>query len=178
MGIYIHRRSAYNGFPPNGGSTVACISDAQVVPTPPTAVNSCGDPLTVTGPVVGPDPVCSGTKTYTWTYMDCTGISSQWIYTYTISPSSFTLPANAGSTVACIINAQTTPIPPVVNSNCGVPLTVVGPLVGPDPVCSGTKIYTWTYMDCSGNSAPWVYTYTISPPTLSLPLMQDQQSHV
>jgi len=157
------------GFPPDGGSTVSCISDAQIVPAPPTAVNSCGDALTVTGPVVGPDPVCSGTKTYTWTYMDCTGTSSQWVYTYTISPATFTLPANAGSTVACISDAQLTPTPPVASSTCGDPLTITGPVVGADPVCSGTKTYTWTYTDCSGNSAPWVYTYTINPPTFTLP---------
>ncbi len=158
-----------SSLPANGGSTVACISNAQVVPTPPSVNNSCGNPLTVTGPVVGPDPVCSGTKTYTWTYTDCTGSSAQWVYTYTVSPPTFALPAAGASTVACISNAQTVPTPPVVNNSCGAPLTITGPVVGPNPVCSGTKTYTWTYTDCTGNSAPWVYTYTISPPTFSLP---------
>ena len=108
--------------PAPGSSTVPCVSDAQVVPTPPVVNNSCGDPLTLTGPVVGADPVCSGTKTYTWTYTDCTGTTGNWVYTYTISPSTFTLPANGGSTVACIIDAQVVPTPPVVTNSCGDPV--------------------------------------------------------
>jgi hypothetical protein len=44
--------------------------------------------------------------------------------------------------------------------NCGNPITPTGPVVGPDPVCSGTKTYTWTYADCGGGSGTWVYTYT------------------
>jgi hypothetical protein len=155
--------------PANGGSTVACIVNAQTVPTPPTVTNSCGSPVTPTGPVVGPDPVCSGTKTYTWTYTDCAGMNIPWVYTYTISAPTFTPPAPAGSTVACISNAQTPPTPPVVNNSCGTPLTITGPVVGANPVCSGTKTYTYTYTDCTGNSSPWVYTYTITPPTISAP---------
>ena len=155
--------------PAAGSSTVPCISDAQVVPTPPVVNNSCGDPLTLTGPVVGADPVCCGPKTYTWTYTDCTGTSGQWVYTYTVAPSTFILPANGGSTVACISDAQVVPTPPVVDNSCGDPVIPTGPVVGADPVCSGTKTYTWTYTDCSGNAMPWVYTYTITPPTFTLP---------
>lgn len=101
-----------------GGSTVACISNAQVVPTPPIVNNSCGDPWT------GPGyrgRSCVRNKTYTWTYTDCTGATSQWVYTYTITPPTFTLPANGGSTVVCISNAQTVPTPPTVNNSCGAP---------------------------------------------------------
>src|SRR6187399_1495154 len=155
--------------PAPGGTTVACISNAQTVPTPPTVVNACGAPVTPTGPVVGADPVCSGTKTYTWTYTDCSGNNLPWVYTYTISPPTFTPPAAGGSTVPCIINAQTPPTPPVVNNSCGAPLTITGPVIGANPACSGTKTYTYTYTDCTGNSTPWVYTYTISPPTISAP---------
>jgi hypothetical protein len=95
--------------PAAGGSTVACISNAQVVPTAPVVNNSCGDPLSPTGPVVSPDPACSGTKTYTWTYTDCTGNTGQWVYTYTINPPTFTLPPNGSSTVACLADAQVVP---------------------------------------------------------------------
>src|SRR5678809_820233 len=155
--------------PAPGSATVACISNAQVVPTPPAVNNSCGNPAVMTGPVVGADPVCSGTKTYTWTYTDCTGNTVQYVFTYTVTPPTFTPPAAGGSTVACISNAQTPPTPPVVNNSCGTPLTITGPVVGPNPVCSGTKTYTYTYTDCTGNSSPWVYTYTISPPTITAP---------
>ncbi|MEO5906678.1 MAG: gliding motility-associated C-terminal domain-containing protein [Saprospiraceae bacterium] len=155
--------------PANGSSTVSCIIDAQTVPTPPTVTNSCGDPVTPTEPVVGADPACSGTKVYTWTYTDCNGNSLPWTFTYTISPPTFTLPANDGTTVPCIADAQTVPTPPSVNNSCGAPLAVTGPVVGADPVCSGTKTYTWTYTDCTGSTAQWLYTYTITPPSFSLP---------
>src|SRR5678815_3870556 len=155
--------------PAPGSATVACIVNAQTVPTPPTVTNSCGATITPTGPVVSPDPSCGDTKTYPWTYTDCTGSAQTWVYTYTINPTTFTVPANGGSTVACISNAQTPPTPPVVNNSCGTPLTVTGPVVGANPVCSGTKTYTYTYTDCTGNTASWVYTYTISPPTITAP---------
>ena len=105
--------------PADGGSTVACIADAQIVPTPPAVNNSCGNAITITGPVIGADPVCSGTKTYTWTYTDCSGATANWTYTYTITPPTFTLPADGGSTVACIADAQIVPTPPAVNNSCG-----------------------------------------------------------
>ena len=155
--------------PADGGSVVACIADAQMVPTPPAVNNSCGSAVTITGPVVGADPVCSGTKTYTWTYTDCSGTTATWTYTYTITPPTFTLPADGGSVVACIADAQTVPIPPAVNNSCGSAVTITGPVIGADPVCSGTKTYTWTYTDCSGTTATWTYTYTITPPTFNLP---------
>ena len=155
--------------PADGGSTVACIADAQVVPTPPAVNNSCGNAVTITGPVVGADPVCSGTKTYTWTYTDCNNTTATWTYTYTITPPTFTLPADGGSTVACIADAQVVPTPPAVNNSCGNAVTITGPVVGADPVCSGTKTYTWTYTDCNNTTATWTYTYTITPPTFTLP---------
>ena len=31
-----------------------------------------------------------------------------------------------------------------------------------DPICSGNKIYTFTYTDCANNTADWLYTYTIN----------------
>src|SRR5512146_1205134 len=137
--------------------------------TPPAPVNSCGDALTVAGPVVSADPVCSGIKTYTWTFTDCTGTSADWTYTYTINPPTFTAPADDGSTVACIADAQVVPTPPAPVNSCGDALTVAGPVVSADPVCSGIKTYTWTFTDCTGTSADWTYTYTINPPTFTAP---------
>jgi hypothetical protein len=106
---------------------VACISDAQVVPTPPAINNSCGNATSITGPVVSPDPVCSGTKTYTWTYTDCTGNTVQYVFTYTINPPTSVVPPAGGSTVACISDAQVVPTPPNVNDSCGNPITPTGP---------------------------------------------------
>lgn len=154
--------------PPNGSSTVPCVSNAMTVPTPPVVNDNCGTPMAVSGPVVSPNPVCSGTKTYTWTYTDCSGNATPWSYVYTISPPTFNMPPNGGSTVNCLAAAQTVPSNPSVSNSCGTPLAVTGPVVGSDPACSGAKTYTWTYTDCTGTNAQWVYTYNISDPIISI----------
>src|SRR5678815_1397407 len=56
--------------PANGASTVACPSDA-VAPTPPAIVDNCGKAIAPSAPVVSANPACAGTKTYTYTYIDC-----------------------------------------------------------------------------------------------------------
>src|SRR4030095_7352300 len=139
--------------PADGASTVACPANA-VAPTPPTVVDNCNRPITPSAPVVSADPVCAGTKTYTYTYTDCAGGSKTWIYTYTISAPIFTLPADGASTVACPADAVA-PTPPGVVDNCNRPITPSAPVVSADTVCAGNKTYT--------------YTYTISAPTFTLP---------
>src|SRR5678810_788310 len=122
-----------------------CIRDsAQVVPTPPAANNSCGDPITISGPVVSADPVCSGIKTYTFTYTNCDGTTADWIYTYTITPPTFTAPGADGSTVPCIADAQVVPTPPAANNSCGDPITISGPVVSAFffNATATTEIYT------------------------------------
>src|SRR5690606_677071 len=128
-----------------------------------------GGDLTVTGPVVSDDPACSGTTTSLRDALPSSGVAADWTYTYTINPPTSSLPADDGSTVDCIEDAQIVPTPPTVTNSCGDDLTVTGPVVGDDPECSGTKTYTWTYEDCTGETADWTYTYTISPPTFTLP---------
>jgi len=153
--------------PANGSSTVACAS-AATAPTAPTVTDNCGRTLTVSAPVVSPDPACAGTKTYTYTYTDCAGTTYPWVYTYMISAPIVVMPANGSSTVACA-SAATAPTAPTVTDNCGRTLTVSAPVVSPDPVCVGTKTYTYTYTDCAGTTYPWVYTYTISAPIVVMP---------
>ncbi|MBK8054554.1 MAG: T9SS type A sorting domain-containing protein [Saprospiraceae bacterium] len=151
--------------PANGGSTVACPAAANVVPTPPSKMSECGEPIIPTGPVVSATPACEGTKTYTWTYTDCEGNSHDWVYTYTIERNDFTVPANGSATVSCPADI-TTPTPPTVTSNCGETLTPTGPVVvnTPDPLtCAGTRVYTYTYTDCEGNTRTWSFTYMVSP---------------
>src|SRR4030095_12429118 len=103
------------------------------------------------------------------TYTDCSGAATPWVYTYTITPPTISAPAPGAATVACISNAQTVPTPPTVNNSCGTPATMTCPVVGPDPVCSGPKTYTWTYTDCTGSTVQYVFTYTVSAPTFTLP---------
>ena len=78
------------------------------------------------------------------------------------------MPAAGASTVACLANA-TAPTPPVVTDNCGRTLTVSAPVAGTDPVCAGPKTYTFTYTLCDNTTQTWVYTYTISAPTVIMP---------
>ncbi|MBE2206966.1 MAG: hypothetical protein IAE84_05240, partial [Saprospiraceae bacterium] len=153
--------------PAPGASTVGCAS-AAVQPTPPNVTDNCGRALTPSGPVVSPDPACAGTKTYTWTYTDCAGNPYTWVYTYTISAPTVSMPAPGGSSVSCT-SAAVPPTPPNVTDNCGRALTPSGPVISPDPACAGTKTYTWTYTDCAGNPYTWVYTYTITAPTVTMP---------
>jgi hypothetical protein len=152
--------------PPSPGSlTVACPS-AMVTPTPPALMNSCGQTLPITGPVEGGNPSCSGTKTYTWTYIDaCNNTTYTYVFTYTLSSPQVTMPPDGSNTVACP-SAVTTPTPPAVTDNCGRALSVTGPAINPTTVtCSGTQTYTWTYTDCSGANYAWQYVYTINPPS-------------
>jgi hypothetical protein len=82
------------------------------------------DRLLYSGPVVSTLPVCSGPITYTFTYTDCAGATYTWVHTTTVSPPTVTtMPAPGSSTVACPA-AASAPTPPVVNDNCGRPLTV------------------------------------------------------
>jgi hypothetical protein len=155
--------------PADEASTVACEADATE-PTPPTATDNCGDPITPSSPTTGGTyNGCEGTITYTWTYADCAGNSHDWVYTYTIEGLDFTLPADEGTTVACEVDA-TAPMPPTVNDNCGDPITPSGPTTGGTyDGCEGSITYTWTYADCAGNSHPWIYTYTIERLDFTLP---------
>jgi gliding motility-associated-like protein len=153
--------------PTNGSMVVAC-ADLAITPTPPTVTDNCNRPLTVVLTSVDNDPVCVGTKVYTYTYKDCADIEYTWTYTYTISPPVVTLPTNGSMVVACAALAIT-PTPPTITDNCNRPLTVVLTSVDNDPVCAGTKVYTYTYKDCADIEYTWTYTYTISPPVVTLP---------
>ena len=153
--------------PAAGASTVACLANATV-PTPPVVTDNCGRTLTVSAGVPGTDPACAGTKTYTFTYTLCDNTTQTWVYTYTISAPTVIMPAAGASTVACLANA-TAPTPPVVTDNCGRTLTVSAGVPGTDPACAGTKTYTFTYTLCDNTTQTWVYTYTISAPTVIMP---------
>ena len=154
--------------PANGTKTVQCIDDAA--PTLPVIKDACGTVLEpkTSSMVDSPSPlICEGTRTYTYTYEDCAGHTHDWTYTYTIEREDFTIPADTGSTVACIDDA-TVPTAPSVTDNCGNVLTPSAAVEGGTyDGCEGTRTYTFTYTDCEGNTHDWVYTYTITAPTLT-----------
>src|SRR5688500_20408276 len=110
---------------------------------------------------------CAGTKTYTYTFTLCDNTTQTWVYTYTISAPTVTMPAPGASTVACPADAVA-PAVPTVTDNCGRTITPSAPVVSADPACGGTKTYTYTFTDCAGVAHQWVYTYTISAPTVTL----------
>ena len=101
-------------------------------------MDNCNRVITPSAGVPSADPACNGVKTWTFTYTACDGTPYNWVYTYTISAPTFTLPAAGGSNVPCISDAQVVPTPPVVNNSCGEPISPAGPVVGADPACSGT----------------------------------------
>lgn len=159
--------------PPNDGSTVTCISDAQVVPVPPNVSNTCGSPVTPTGPVVGADPVCSGTKAYTWTYTDCAGTNFNWVFTYTITGNTGPVFANppANVTVSCITDVPSS-IMLSFTDDCtpSTPVAAVdSPIMGS---CPATITRTWSFTDDCGFLGTTSQTITIddtTPPTASNP---------
>jgi hypothetical protein len=157
--------------PANGAATVACPANATL-PTPPAVTSNCGEAIPPTGPTVTNSPTtltCEGTRTYVWTYTDCEGNSATWSYVYTIERNDFTLPPNASQTVNCPIAAETEPNPPVVTSNCGEVLAPVLTFESQALGCEGTKIYTYTYTDCEGNSHDWRFTYVVEYLDFNMP---------
>ncbi|SHH07915.1 SprB repeat-containing protein, partial [Flavobacterium fluvii] len=161
---YTIERQAFSAIAP-AGSTVACIASAVTTSiTLPTVTDNCGNTLSPASPVTsGTFNGCEGTRIYTYTYADCEGNSQNFVYTYTIERQAFSAIAPAGSTVACIASAVTTSITlPTVTDNCGNTLSPASPVTsGTFNGCEGTRIYTYTYTDCEGNSRNFVYTYTI-----------------
>ena len=145
--------------PANQGSTVSCAA-LVVAPIVPVVTDNCGNTLTASAPVVSTTPVCEGDVTYTYTFTDCEGNTHDWVYTYTIERLDFTMPANQGSTVSCA-SLVVAPIVPVVTDNCGNTLTASAPVVSDLTANEGDVTYTYTFIDCVGNSHDWVYTYTI-----------------
>ncbi|MFN7266222.1 MAG: HYR domain-containing protein, partial [Bacteroidota bacterium] len=67
-----------------GSSTVSCITQFTQ-PTPPVVTDACGNVLTPTGPNLGINyNNCEGIYAYSWTYTDCEGNTSDWVYSYII----------------------------------------------------------------------------------------------
>ena len=168
--ITVNDNIAYT-LPANGSSTVTCVTDA-IPPTTPTII-VCGS--TINPVLQGGAPVTSitngcGTVTYTYQYFDCTGTAHNWIYTYTVTPPDFSLPANGTNTVNCTTLAVA-PATPVV-TRCGI--TLVPVLQGGAPVTTvtngcGTVTYTYVYTDCAAHTHNWIYTYTVTPDDFTLP---------
>ncbi len=154
--------------PADGGSTVDCLADAKVQPTPPAVTDACGNAITPSLTTTPNDIACEGDMAWVFTYADCTGTSHDWTYTYTIDIPDFTVPADDSSTVDCLVDAKVQPTPPTVTDACGNTLTptVTTPA---DESCEGDMAWVFTYADCTGTSHDWTYTYTIDIPDFTVP---------
>jgi hypothetical protein len=109
-----------------------------------------------------PNPLCEGTRVYTYSYEDCGGGISLWHFTYTIEREPFQDPMDGGMIVDCPDDTDMPPALPTVMDDCnGVLLPVGPPDVSPKPLCQGLRTYTYTYEDCEGNTQDWVFTYNV-----------------
>jgi Secretion system C-terminal sorting domain len=148
--------------PANGGATVACPDQTDVVPTPPVVLSNCGEVLTPVLINTDEKPFCEGVRRYTWRYTDCEGNSHDWSFVYTVVYEDFTIPPSVIASIECP-QAVVVPIPPTVFDNCGVELVPVGPSISYTYNafgCEATRTYSFVYTDCSGFSHTWAYTYS------------------
>ena len=121
-------------------------------------------------PAVGPlQFVCGETVLVTFCAEDICGNVGTLTGSISIFPQNFSVPENAGTTVACAVQAVP-PTLPIVLDNCDNPITPTGPILdGSFLDCEGIITFTYTYTDCAGVTYPWVYTYTISAPVVTMP---------
>ncbi len=125
----------------------------------PLVTDNCGNVLTPAAPVKGGTYTnCEGTITYTYTFTDCEGNHHDWVYTYIVEAAPFTISAADGAaTVECIAGAVA-PALPVVADNCGNPLTPAPAVISDTYTdCEGTRIYSYLYSDCDGNTDTWTF---------------------
>jgi gliding motility-associated-like protein len=165
--ITLHMVTSVPSVPADGAATVQCIS-AAIEPTPPVINDICGTPLSHQLSIVDlPAPLtCEGTRTYSYVYTNCAGLSATWKYVYTIdyttAPTEVGGPVANASSISCIASATAPSVLPVVKDVCGNILTPGTPAIGGTYAnCEGTRTYAYTYTDCSGLTFTWTYTYTI-----------------
>ncbi|MDR2085211.1 MAG: T9SS type A sorting domain-containing protein [Bacteroidales bacterium] len=172
-------------------TTVNCVADL-FVPTYdmlPEIYDFCGNLLTM--PFISdiiydpPNLICAGSRTLVYTYTDCSGHTANWSYIIHVSPPQFAITSPPGSTtVTCVSEIVPPPasVLPIVYDACGNLITdiqLTDHIDQPDPlVCNGYRTYIYTYTDCAGNTADWMYTYFVNDlPPLNLTLV-DQDTTV
>ncbi len=150
--------------PPSETYTVECPFNAYE-PVPPVVYDNCGVLLMPTGPEITTqigDGGCEAYRIYAWTYEDCEGNTHVWSVTFNFDyTGDFYVYPDGYDVVGCMEYVQP-PVPPTIYDNCGREIPATGPTVvdipGETP-CSGTRIYTYVYTDCGGNSHPWSFTF-------------------
>ncbi len=166
--------------PTDGAATVECPADATP-PTPPTVSDVCGvnvlavlvSTVDVINPLTG-----EGTRTYNYTYTDCSGLVSNWKFVYTIDdtqPPTITAPTNITTTVNTNSCSAIVPLlgTPATGDNCSV-ATVTWAATGATPATGtaattnnivfplGSTTVVWTVTDAAGNMTMTNQTVVVS----------------
>ena len=151
-----------------------CMSEmvaTDSVPVPDTAI--CGTHIDFQLDNNYPQDDVNGngcvTRTYRYDYR-VNGTDYEWFYIENVVPENFAdlMPENVSRTVACYseINISNIPLPTVTDA-CGTVLEPVSltPKVTPAESqwhkCNDMVRCTYTYKNCAGDSANWVYTWVV-----------------
>jgi len=133
------------GGPAPTSSTIECYLDATP-PALPVILDGCGVTLTPTGPVIGGTNTggCSGTITYSYTYLNCEGMEYVWMYTYNVSCASIQLKVWLEGAYSVTGDSMSTKL----NTDGKLPGQIPGFLIPPTPAGQPYTGAPWNY---SGN---------------------------
>ncbi|SDB32978.1 Por secretion system C-terminal sorting domain-containing protein [Flavobacteriaceae bacterium MAR_2010_188] len=108
------------------------------------------------------DISCGGSITLTYRVTDLCYAQTDFTAIFVVNPpAAFEAPEDDSMTVECEA-AAIAPTMPVVYNACNEVITPSGPVRGGTyEGCEGTITYTYSYVDCAGNNAEWVYTYNV-----------------
>jgi len=164
--VYTIERNPFT-VPANGSATVNSPA-AATPPTPPTVLSNCGETLTPTGPVVtnNPNPiVCTGTRTYAYTYTDCEGNTAVWSFVYTIIDNAPPMVSCSNQTVtfngqeSITLNAG---MLATATDNCGTPSLSISPSFITCQQVGQSVPVTITATDANNNTATCTATITVA----------------
>ena len=170
---HYHVEPADFTLPADGSVNVQCYNDEQpdaaIVPAV-AAGNGICEAINPSAPVRNADGTdtydgCEGTVSYTYTYSNCK-YSHSWKYTYNVQRTTVPQVSDVAtsSNITCADLADGNFTMPTVTDACGVEIPAPTPVISGNPVnCNGTKVYTYTYTDCTGRlTSTFTYTYNIN----------------
>ncbi|HQP04620.1 MAG TPA: gliding motility-associated C-terminal domain-containing protein, partial [Bacteroidales bacterium] len=169
--------------PANGATTVTCITETTP-PVTPVVYDACGNLLlpVMVNIVDNPDPmICSGTRTYNYSYTDCAGNVAIWSYVYTIDDPIITVTCPPTQVFDAIPGDNYTIPQLVATSNCGSGFTITWSIdgatirtgIGPDAsglFNVGISYINWTITDFCGTVHNCITEVEIVFPAITCPL--------
>jgi hypothetical protein len=164
--VYTIERQPFT-VPANGATTVSSPALA-VAPALPTVTSNCGETLTPSAPVItnSPNPlVCTGTRTYDYTYTDCEGNTATWSYVYTVIDNTPPMINCTNTTVAFSGEATLTLNAANLASasdNCGAPTVTLSTTSVACAQVGQTVMVTVTATDAAGLTANCTSQVTVA----------------